>query len=67
MGRVMAAAMSVGLLGGGAVGTLGGLLGPWAEAAAVALVGVGLWTCGSLLGLKVRPEGPELRVPRQAS
>lgn len=67
MGRVMAAAMSVGLLGGGAVGTLGGLLGPWAEPAAVALVGVGLWTCGSLLALRVRPDSPGLRVPRQAS
>ncbi len=67
MGRVTGAVLSMLLVSGGAMGTLTGVLGPWAEAASVAMLGVGLWTCGGLLAARERPAGTNLRVPRQAS
>ena len=68
MGRVTGAVLSVLLIGGGAMGTLGGMLGTWAETTSVALMGVGLWVCSGVLASRVGPRTtPGVRVPRQVS
>jgi hypothetical protein len=58
MGKVTGAMVTVFLLGGGASGPLAALLGAYAEAAAVALMGAGLLACGSMLGrTEAAPQG----------
>jgi hypothetical protein len=64
MGKVTGAMVTVFLIGGGAMGTLGVLLGPLAEAAAVGLMGTGLLLCSGLMGARV-PAAP-VRVPEEA-
>jgi hypothetical protein len=53
MVKATGAIVTVFLLGGGATGALGTVLGAYAEGASVALMGVGLLICGSMLGTRL--------------